>query len=568
MAHPVMGMITEEDAQFNSTKVNFVPPGTKVEQIWGMWGPKPWACEAWYNHVLGNTTQFDQAGSNSASTIMALLPSMLAFAPIVTAKIGLLRHLSLSQGFIAAAFTFGLPVQQLEVMATRSVTSVKELLGNFEDALSHYGANGGPIPPTNSTPPNHPPATSSSNTQNANQAIRLTSAEAMPSSSGTQQRLDPTPSFHNDPKSFNNTAEGALSPIKQTLFDRKRPPRILVHLLMYIFSVIHLTLAWCLVVIILFIDPSNIIWLCPENGGLIVAMWLLGVFSIVGFMRVRFESKVFAATEVIYISEASKTMGAGYWKRIWFPQPMVVIVRPSPNGTSDSDGHRIRSLKVIYFIGILQLCWIMFLSFFFSSAIGGALFRTLLTVSTFILAVASSRGLSILTHWLTERYIGLKVIEYDDLQELRVMQRFIGALSGVLVEIQDATGSRMNPKDAQWEESIKIYLWGQREGHGATHTARVCAIGAHKLGAQRFMDEFIPMVGAVLTVCLCLSPPLVSLMNKFSSTRGVKGGEDVDVGNVTPVVLQLSPILGIGLFSLLSRGKRRTVLCNCGINAQ
>ena len=121
----------------------------EVDPIWGMWGQEPWACEAQYNSQLENATEFDKAGSSSASTIMALLPALLAFAPIVTAKIGLLHNLSLSHGFIAAAFTFGLPVQQLEVMTTRSVTSVKRLLGNVEDDLSRCGTAGDSIPSTN-----------------------------------------------------------------------------------------------------------------------------------------------------------------------------------------------------------------------------------------------------------------------------------------------------------------------------------------------------------------------------------------------------------------------------------
>ena len=41
-----------------------------------------------------------------------------------------------------------------------------------------------------------------------------------------------------------------------------------------------------------------------------------------------------------------------------------------------------------------------------------------------------------------------------------------------------------------------------------THASRVCAICVHKLGAQGFMGEAIPMVGAVFTVCFSLGPPL------------------------------------------------------------
>ena len=552
----------------------------EVDPIWGMWGQEPWACEAQYNSQLENATEFDKAGSSSASTIMALLPALLAFAPIVTAKIGLLRNLSLSHGFIAAAFTFGLPVQQLEIMTTRSVTSVKRLLGNVEDDLSRCGTAGDSIPSANqSVSPmpqpfnncaatNQPPAITNLNSQDANEAIEP-EASSIPNNDldeevCTQQVVDLSTCHDNNSMTFSDVVEDALAPIKQTVFDSKRPSRIWVQLLMYIFSVIHLSLAWCLVVIILFVDPSNIIWLCPGAGGLTVSIWLVGVFSIVGFMRVRFESKIFAATEVIYISKASKTMGTGYWKRIWYPQPMVVILRPTPDITSDSDSSGIKSLRVIHLLGILQLCWILFLSFFFSSTIGGALFRTLLTVSAFIFVVAVSRGLSILTHWLAEKYIGLKVIEYDNLQELRVIRNLLGALSEVLIEIRDCAGSWMSSEDAQWRECITSYLWGQREGHeghgnsvqGATQASQVCAIRDHKLGTQGFMDEAIPMVGAVFTVCFGLGPPLKYLLH--FDTMGS--------GELEVIVILLLPVLAIGFFSLLSRGRRWLVLCNCRID--
>ena len=87
-----------------------------VGQIWGMWGPELWDCEGFLNDLLDNSTELDKVGYSVGSTIIALLPSMLAFAPIVTARIGLLSNLSHCHGVIAAGFTFGLPVEQLEVI--------------------------------------------------------------------------------------------------------------------------------------------------------------------------------------------------------------------------------------------------------------------------------------------------------------------------------------------------------------------------------------------------------------------------------------------------------------------
>ena len=305
MVHPVLGAnSTDSYENWNETlHLKFVRP------IWGLWGSEPWRCKDWYNEQLNNATEADKVASSAASTIMALLPSLLAFSPIVTTKIGLLRTLSYTQGFIAAAFTFGLPVQQLEIMTSRSVTSIKKLMGNAQSQA------GDPIPSTdtnNSTAIRHRLSTDNFITQGADRDIELMLLEASSSSSSdcgeenyppsnsnptnhrlvtrnliaqgtdqdigsmllgagissssdcsqkdcTQESVDISTSSHNHLESFNNTVEVTLSPIKQRAFDCKRLPCIWVQALMYVLCVMQLYLIWGLVVISLFVDPSNVI---------------------------------------------------------------------------------------------------------------------------------------------------------------------------------------------------------------------------------------------------------------------------------------------------------------------
>ena len=80
----------------------------------GLWGVTSWQCEPFYNEALEGTSEFNKWGSSSASAIMALLPTLIAITSAVTANIGFLCHLSPTQGLIAAAFTFGFPVRQLD----------------------------------------------------------------------------------------------------------------------------------------------------------------------------------------------------------------------------------------------------------------------------------------------------------------------------------------------------------------------------------------------------------------------------------------------------------------------
>ena len=77
----------------------------------GFWDRKNTSCENDYNYLLDNSSEFRKYSSALATTILALLPALLAFTPLVTARIGLVARLDFVQGLIAAGFTFGLPVE-------------------------------------------------------------------------------------------------------------------------------------------------------------------------------------------------------------------------------------------------------------------------------------------------------------------------------------------------------------------------------------------------------------------------------------------------------------------------
>ena len=461
----------------------------------------------------------------NSSTIIALLPSMLAFAPIVTARIGLLSNLSHCHGVIAAGFTFGLPVEQLEVITARSVTSVKHLLRNVGDAKRLLGTEAvlaakGPVSSTN---PSVPPVLVDSisdlpATANAHSLLGATSISSTdsPEMFRTQQRVGLS---NSDPKLANDT-EDVLSAIKQTAFGCNRPSIRRVQAMMFLFTVGHSYLAGSLLAILLLVVRSSLIWDCRDAGWWTVGL-LQGVFCLLGPLRMRFERKYFAATDIIHISKASNTMGTNYWSRLRDPHPMVVILRPSPTAFGlNANGQGSKGLRVIYLIGVSQLFWILFLSFFFSSLVGASIFWSLVFVSTFVLTVAMSRGLSILTVWLVEKYIGLQVIEYDDSLELEVMRRLIGALPEALVEVKG------NP-NTFWE---KCYLQGQSMGYGGG--------GLEVNTSSIFIParEAIPMLFAVVTVI----SPLMSW--------GWLG-------------------LTFGLMCLVNRKEKCIVLCNRGADA-
>ena len=449
---------------------------------------------------------------------------------------------------IAAAFTFGLPVEQLEVITAQSVTSVKHLLRNVGDAKRLLGTDAvltaeGPVSSTNPSVPPVPidpiltddlPTTAIvCSLLRARPSLRTDSPEIV----RAQQGVNLSTSCDNDPKSFSDIVEGTLSAIMQTTFDCNRPPIIVVQTVMLLSTIIHLSLVWCLLTIILWVDPSTLMWDCRDAGWLTVGL-ILGVLCFVGPLRMRFERKAFAATDVIHISNltASNSNRTHFWSRLQNPHPMVVILRPSANATFDlnekgSNGIR---LRVVYSLGVLQLCWILFLSFFFSSSIGDSLFWSLLVVWTFVLAVSISRGLSILTIWLVEKHIGLQVIEYDDLLELEVIRGLIGALPKAHVKVKGNTNSL-------WE---KGYLQGQSVGYrSGEHEVITSFIGFPGWA------EVIPMVSALIVVSLIL----LNVSTTLFVGVGFNG--------------VLTTLLTFGFVTLFKGKEKCIVLCNRGADA-
>ena len=457
--------------------------------FWGLWGPETWQCEPLYNLILEITSEFNKAGSNSASTIMALLPSLMAFTPVVTANIGFLCHLSTTQGFIAAAFTIGLPVRQLNTwkQVTIRVSNLLESLQSCHD--------------------------------NFNTVLRP----------------------------FTEVVDILLAPIKNTALLPSRPIYLRVLILRFVFGSAQGGLIWLLVTLVPFIDTFYLIWLCPNWGGLVFGMWIGATFVFLGWMRARFERDAFGGDEVIYISKISTTLN--YRHRLWESHPMIVILRPSEDA-SEREPCWTNRLHIRYFIGIFQLFWICFLSFLFSSTIGGNLFRTLLMVVTFITIVCISRGFSILACWLAQQYLDLKIIEYDNLQEKKAMQRLLGGLTGVQVDIR-----WVRYRKDHWQESVKMYQWGHQLSHGNVmempdHNEQ-CTL--HTQIQRR--DALVGLLGRLVVVALTAWAAVASRY-----LAGYHFGPEIDPGILRGVRI----IIFASTFSCLYLGRtKRLLICNC-----
>ena len=484
---PVVGLYIGDSIVINST--NSTNSTSEYYTDGFTWNEQSLECDSWYNRELVATTEFDKWDSNAATTIMALLPTLMAFAPIITANIGFLCHLSTAQGFVAAAFTFGLPVSQLDTWDKARI-KVKELLGGLP--LCH---------------------------ENASTVLRP----------------------------FSETVDILLPQIKDTALLLKRPRYIWVQVLRFVFGLIQAILIWLLFFYVPEIDTFNLIWVCPGWGSLVFSAWLGVTFIILGWLRARFERDSFEGGEVIYISPSSDY----YWRKFLDPHPMIVILRPS-NDASEKEPCWTNYLYTKYFMGMFQLFWLCVLSFILSSTIGGTLFRTLIMVVAFIAIVGVSRGLGILVCWLAQRYLDLRVIEYDNLKEKKMVQRLLGGMTDVLVDIRC-----VSYKKHSWQESVEMYQRGHQLSCGnvikAPNGIKQCPLHAKKTPRRDTLIYWLMrMMGAGLTSG-------AALINIWTWTVFYfYGDEQVDL-----LLLQMAILAATFAASLHLGRTKRLLICNC-----
>lgn len=85
------------------------------------------ACRPSDNEYLRETSDFDKLASAVASTIMTLIPALLTFTPLRTAKISSLGFLSTEAAFFTAAMTFGLFNKGMHTLARDRTLKVADL---------------------------------------------------------------------------------------------------------------------------------------------------------------------------------------------------------------------------------------------------------------------------------------------------------------------------------------------------------------------------------------------------------------------------------------------------------
>ena len=337
-----------------------------------------------------------------------------------------------------------------------------------------------------------------------------------------------------------NGVEEKLIPIKKLALSPRRLRLIWVRLFRLLFGLGQGVLIWCLLVAVPKIDSFTLIWLCPVWGDKVFILWMGATFTVLGWLRARFERNAFGRDEVIYISKAQRT--GNNWQRLLDPHPVIVILRPSNHGQAHTPHY------IDYFIGLSQILWICLLSFLLSSTIGGSLFTTLIMVVTFITIVHVSRGLSILACVVAQKHLNLRVIEYDNLREKGMVQILLGGLTGVIMDIH-----WVNFKKSQWEESVKMYEWGYKFSRGIVMEGQ-CKIHTKIQQTDNRTTFFLRNAALVLFyeagLVLAYLLAMLSYPNPNESTLGTAIGSHL--------------LLGVGIAACWNLGQaKKFLICDC-----
>ena len=274
-----------DNSTWNSTAATGDAYPTDYAGIWGLWDATTYPCRNLYNSYFEDSSEFDKAGSAAASTILALLPALLAFGPLKTANIGLLIQLtgSSSVGLMAAASAFGLQVEQLSTLPQKALVTVKDFFKHGLWAIEVYGSCG-----NSATTEARPRAQGSDNINAVGVVDEATGGGTRPDhnviSRELTQRLLALQTKARNPK-------------------RLRPKRWLINCIDVTALVVQASLVTIMSVVTVFvIDDINFIWLCPGGGILVFASWLVVSLLIVGFIRGRYESSSFKATSIFHLS--------------------------------------------------------------------------------------------------------------------------------------------------------------------------------------------------------------------------------------------------------------------------
>jgi hypothetical protein len=93
----------------------------------------PVECRRRINMFLDVSSQYDQIGMSVSTTLMALVPTLLSFAPLPMAEIRSLLYFNTELALLTAAMTLGLYNKGTSTMKKRNSLTVKDLVTPYTE---------------------------------------------------------------------------------------------------------------------------------------------------------------------------------------------------------------------------------------------------------------------------------------------------------------------------------------------------------------------------------------------------------------------------------------------------
>lgn len=269
------------------------------------------SCRPFMNDWLGNTSEYDKVASAAATTVMTLLPALLTYASLPTARVRGLLFFNIESAMWTAAMTFGLGIRSIATVGKDRVLKVNpDLCGT--DIVAMYGryATNCPDPKSNwvfqacltwvwsssdpSEAPELQPPEAPELPENSDPRSRGGDHDPTPKT-GLQPSENPVPLENtslpprhegHDPTVVSQPCEhppalgalhelyqsGALQTLQQKALqldrntDRNRPTRLFITFLFMGFFLVQCCLFAVLNRGLHMIDQTVFIWICPDPG--------------------------------------------------------------------------------------------------------------------------------------------------------------------------------------------------------------------------------------------------------------------------------------------------------------
>ena len=127
------------------------------------------------------------------------------------------------------------------------------------------------------------------------------------------------------------------------------------------------------------------------------------------------------------------------------------------------------------------------------------------------------------------------------------MQRLLGGLTGVLLDIQ-----WINYKKTQWQESAKMYQWGDQLSRGVvikiTNETKQCTLHTHR---HVFMDNLFRVVAIMLVAGMGIAWAVWRTLGPEASDQVLRAGS---------IILIIASALGGMHLGRIGR----LLICKCG----